>query len=66
MKIKFTASGGFDSYEEFSDGSVVDVTPERAEYLLKSFPAHFAAVVETKAVEAPTSDRAERGPKKNR
>ncbi len=66
MKLKFTASAGFDSYEEFTDGATLEVDDKRGEYLLATFPQHFTAAAELKSAEAPPKNKAERAPKSNK
>lgn len=66
MKLKFTASGGFENYEEFSDGTVAEVTESRGKYLLGTFGAYFSVVGETKAAPAPIMNRMAKGPTSNR
>jgi hypothetical protein len=68
-KLKFTAAGGFDSYEGFFDGTIAEVTEERAAYLLETFGAYFSEVggpTFAKAASAPDKNRMAEGPKKNK
>ena len=66
MKLKFTASGGFKNYEEFEDGTIAEVTEDRAKYLIGTFGPHFSVVGEEKAAPAPVMNRMAKGPNKNR
>lgn len=66
MKLRFTAKGGFKHYEEFRDGTITEVTEERAKYLLGTFGGYFSVVEAEKAAPAPGMNRMAKGPDKNR
>lgn len=63
-KLKFTATLALEGYHDrpdsWHDGTVQEVSDDRAKYLMESFPDNFALV------EIPSVQKAEPAPEKNR